>query len=53
MCQEGGCVDVFWWPLLARRQFTGPVCWWELSRSVLVARFGEKAVYRPCVLVGA
>ena len=38
---------------MARREFTGRVCWWELSRGVTVARFGEKAVNGPCVLVRA
>ena len=33
---------------MARRKFTGRVCW-ELRHSVLVARFGEKAVYGVCV----
>ena len=31
---------------LARRQFTSRVCWWELSRSVMVARFGERESFR-------
>ena len=52
MCVGGSLVVVFWWLALAKRQFTGRVCWWELSHSVLVARFGEKTVYGPCVLVG-
>ena len=38
---------------MARRQFTGRVCWWELSCSVMVARFGEKEVFGSRVLVGA
>ena len=45
-------VTVFWWLALVRRQFTGVVCWWEQIHSVLVARFGEKTVYRSRVLVG-
>ena len=52
-CVGGSLVAVFWWLALARKQFTGPVCWWELSRSVTVAGCGEKAVYGPCVLVRA
>ena len=53
LCVGGSLVAVFWWLALARKQFTGPVCWWELSRSVTVAGCGEKAVYGPCVLVRA
>ena len=48
----GGIVDVvFWWLPVARRRLTGRASWWVLSRSVLVARFNEKVVYEPCVLV--
>ena len=43
----------FGWLALARSQFTGHVCWWELSLSLLVAPFGEKAVHGPCVLLAA
>ena len=32
-----------------RRKFTGRVCWWELSRSVMVARFEEGGVRESCV----
>ena len=49
----GGLDSLFCWLALARRQFTGRVCWWELSRSVTVARFSEKAVYGPYVLLRA
>ena len=38
---------------MVRRQFTARVYRWELRLSLLVARFGEKAVYGACVLVGA
>ena len=51
-CGGGSLDSVFWWLAVARRQFTGRVCWWELRHSFLMARFGEKAVYGPCVLVG-
>ena len=44
---------VFWWHTLARRQFSGRVCWWERRLSLPVDRFSEKAVYGPCVLAGA
>ena len=40
----GSLGTVFWWLALARRRFTGRVCWWELSGCVFVARFGKKAV---------
>ena len=40
---------VFLWVALARKQFTGLVCLWELRLSPLVAHVGEKADYRPCV----
>ena len=53
LCVGGSLVAVFWWLALARKQFTGPVCSWELSRGVTVAGCGEKAVYGPCVLVRA
>ena len=43
---------VFWWLALARRQFTGRVCWWELSRSVNVPGFGEKEAFGSRVLAG-
>ena len=53
MCDGDNVDTVFWWLALARAQFTGRVCWWDLRHSVLVARFGEKAVYGLCVLVEA
>ena len=42
---------MFGWLALARRQFTDRMCWWELRHIVLVACFGEKTVYGPCVMV--
>ena len=53
VCVGGSLVAVFWWFALARKQLTGCVCWWELSRSVTATHFREKAVYWPCVLVRA
>lgn len=50
---RGISISVLWWLAVARRQFPGVVCWWELSRSVLVTCFGEKAVLGSCVVVEA
>ena len=43
-----GLVDRF-----GAAQLTGRVCWWELNRSVMVARFGEKGPFGSRVLAKA
>ena len=49
VCWELG-LSIFWWVALARRQFTGRGRWRELSRSVMVARLGEKEAFGSRVL---
>lgn len=58
ICQDSlqtiqSLVPVFWWLTLARRHYWGVGNWWEPVHRVLVALFGEKAVFDSRVLVGA
>ena len=40
-----GGSGVTWWLALARRKYSGLVCWWERRYSVMVASFGAKLVF--------
>ena len=64
-CVGGSLVAVFWWLALARKQFTGRLCWWGAYTQssggslvfffffCLIARVVDEAVFGSGVLVGA